>query len=463
MRKRIIGFVFFLFPALGIFSQQYLDLQTCRNLAIENNKTLKMATEEEKMAYYQKKDAITKYFPELSFVGTYLRNGKNLNLLPGSIHFPDLGIPGLSEIIPPGTEIPIPGEIRKLGEIEIKNIWAGGFNLIQPVFMGGKIIAYNDIQKYAEELAKSKKDTQLTEVIVETDNAYWQVVSLAHKKRLAESYVELLQKMESDIENMEAEGVATKADVLTVNVKLNEAEMTRTKAENGLSLSKMFLCQLCGLDITENITLKDESASSLNVEEADAVIPNVNEALANRDEIKSLDLAVKMYKKQENIAVSEFLPQISFTANYLWTNPNLFNGFEKKFGGMWNIGLMVKVPFNFVSNSAKLNSAKAQTALNRFKLEDTKEKIELQVNQSAYKLSEANKKLRTAEKNMEKANENLRYANVGFEEGVIPASDVLAAHTAWMSAHSEYIDAQIDIKLCKLYLDKAMGRTLSLQ
>lgn len=56
-----------------------------------------------------------------------------------------------------------------------------------------------------------------------------------------------------------------------------------------------------------------------------------------------------------------------------------------------------------------------------------------------------------------KANENLRYATLGFEEGVIPASNVLEAHTAWLSAQSEKIDAQIDVKLTEIYLRKATG------
>ena len=44
-----------------------------------------------------------------------------------------------------------------------------------------------------------------------------------------------------------------------------------------------------------------------------------------------------------------------------------------------------------------------------------------------------------------------------FEEGVIPASNVLEAHTAWLSAQSEKIDAQIDVKLTEIYLRKATG------
>ncbi|MFR9165402.1 MAG: TolC family protein [Dysgonomonas sp.] len=464
MKKSCVLSILLLLFTSEAFTQRFLTLDDCRNLAIENNKNLKIATQEEKAAYYQKKEAFTKYFPELSFSGTYLRNEKNLNLLSSSAIPTQITLPDLTGIgIPfPGATIPIGDEYRKkikdAGEIDIKNVWVAGFSLVQPVFMGGKIIAYNDIQKYAEELAKSKKDTKLTDVIVETDNAYWQIVSLSNKERLAESYVELLRKMESDIIAMEEEGLATKADRLSVSVKLNEAEMTLTKAENGLSLAKMYLSQICGLDISDQITLQDEQIKTLNVVEETIPVSDVNEAIANRDEIKSLQLATKIYKKQETISRSEFMPQVAFTASYLWTNPSSFDGFETKFGGMWNLGVAVKVPLNIFSSAAKLNTAKANSRIAQYQLDDAKEKIELQVNQSTYKLNEANKKLKMSTRNMEKADENLRYANTGFEEGVIPASDALSAHTAWMSAHSEFIDAQIDVKLCKLYLDQAMGR-----
>lgn len=460
MIKKSISAILFLICIFttNAYAQQMLSLEQCRQLAIENNKSLKIATEKERIAYYEKKDALTKFFPELSFAGGYLHNQKNLQLLPSSITIPP--IPGIELPIPPGTEVPIPDNIRKFGELDIKNIWAGGFTLTQPVFMGGKIIALNDIRSYAQNLAKTMKETQMTEVIVEVDNAYWQVVSVANKKKLAESYVQLMQKMDSDISAMEQEGVVTKADRLSVNVKLNEAEMTLTKAENGLSLAKMLLSQICGLEISDQIVLKDENIESIPTEDDTKGVPDIDEALSNRTEIKSLDLATKIYEKQEKIALADFMPNVAFTANYLWTNPNLFDGIEKKFDGMWNVGLIVKVPLNFVSSSAKLNAAKSQTRIKQFELEDAKEKIKLQINQSSYKLNEAHKKYSSARKNVEKADENLRYANVGFEEGVIAASDVMAAHTAWMSAHSDLIDAQIDIILCRIYLNKALGRKI---
>lgn len=451
-----------------MMGQRILNLDEVRDLAIQNNKNLKMASEQERVAFYNKKEAFSKYLPEVSMIGAYLRNQKNLQLIsssaiPSSITMPDLSSLGIP--IPAGTEIPIPDEIRdkirSAGEVDIKNVWVGGVTLIQPLFMGGKIVAYNDIMKNSQALAAAQKDTKLQDIITEVDAGYWQVVSLAYKKELAESYKSLLEKIHSDISTMEQEGVATKADVLSVAVKLNEADMTLTKVDNGLALSRMALNQLCGLSIDENVKLSDENNSETVSDELyTPELVSVEEALVNRSELKSLELATKIYKGKERVARSEFMPNLAFMASYLYTNPSSFDGFDTKFGGMWTLGLTLKVPLNFMSSSSKYNAAKAETRIQEYKLDEAKEKIELQVNQTNFKLNEAYKKYTSSEKNMEKADENLRYATVGFEEGVIPASDVLAAHTAWLSAHSELIDSKIDIRLCKVYLNKALGRNL---
>ena len=104
-----------------------------------------------------------------------------------------------------------------------------------------------------------------------------------------------------------------------------------------------------------------------------------------------------------------------------------------------------------------MKAAKAEANIARYQLADAREKVELQVNQCSYKLNEAGKKLQMAERNMERATENLRYANLGFKEGVIPTNNVLEAQTAWLAAQSGKIDAQIDLKMSELYLNKSMG------
>ena len=234
--------------------------------------------------------------------------------------------------------------------------------------------------------------------------------------------------------------------------------MAQTKVDNGLALSRMLLSQICGLPLDEPLALADENIENFPVYSSDATA-NVNEAFANRDELKSLELAAKIYQKKERIVLADMLPNVALSANYLVTNPNAFNGFKNEFAGMFNVGVMMKVPLSgWWEGTYKRNSARAETRIQMLQLMEAREKVELQVNQSVYKVNEANKKLTASSRNMENAEENLRHANLGFEEGVIPALNLMEAQTAWVSARSSLIDAQIEVKLTEVYLSKAMGK-----
>ena len=448
--KRIIVLVGLLVCSGYASSQQTLTLEECRNLAIQNNKELQMSGEKVKAANEERKAAFTKYFPQLSAMGGYMWNQKDINLLDMDALSAKLG-----SALGPLAQLPVFGQlmggIDDVQHLDVQNIWVGGVSLVQPVFMGGKIVSYNQITKYAREVAESMNDLQLQEVIYKTDETYWQVISLVNKKKLADAYVGLLRKMDSDVTAMIAEGVATQADGLSVKVKLNEAEMAQTKVDNGLALSRMLLSQICGLPL-------DEPIENFPVYSSDATA-NVNEAFANRDELKSLELAAKIYQKKERIVLADMLPNVALSANYLVTNPNAFNGFKNEFAGMFNVGVMMKVPLSgWWEGTYKRNSARAETRIQMLQLMEAREKVELQVNQSVYKVNEANKKLTASSRNMENAEENLRHANLGFEEGVIPALNLMEAQTAWVSARSSLIDAQIEVKLTEVYLSKAMGK-----
>ena len=456
MRKCVLCGVLLLLFGKMVSAQQTLSLQECRDLAVKNNKELRIAEEKIRMADYEKKAALTKYFPQISANGAYMWNQKDLNLLDmgqlSSSLASSLG--GLAQL--PVVQQTV-GAINDLQHLDIQNVWVGNVALVQPVFMGGKIVTYNQITAYAKELAMSMNDQKLQDLLYKTDETYWQVVSLVNKKKLADAYVELLRKTDEDMAALIAEGVATQADGLSVKVKLNEAEMAQTKVNNGLALSRMLLAQLCGLPLTDTLTLADEQLDNFPVEERTTSV-DMNQAFMNRNELKSLDLASKIYKKKERIVLADLLPTVAFSANYFVTNPNLFNGSKNDFAGMFNLGVIVRVPITaWWEGSYKRNAARAETRVRQLEWEDAREKIELQVNQSVYKVNEASKKLAASNRNMENAEENLRSANLGFEEGVIPALNLMAAQTAWFSARSTLIDAQIDMKLTQVYLNKALG------
>lgn len=455
--KRTILLLTFVVTVSCMHAQRMLTLEECRNLAIQNNKELQISGEKIKMADNEKKAAFTKYFPQLSANGAYMWNQKDINLLDMGALSSSLSssLGGLAQL--PMIQHLMSG-VNDMQHLDVQNIWVGNVSLVQPVFMGGKIVNYNQITKFAKQLAESMNNLQLQDLIYKTDETYWQVISLVNKKKLADAYVDLLRKMDSDVTAMIYEGVATEADGLSVKVKLNEAEMAQTKVENGLALTRMLLAQICGLSLEEDLSLADEKLDNFPVETTQASA-DLNEAFMNRNELRSLDLATKIYERKERIALAEMLPNVALAANYFVTNPNVFNGFKNDFAGMFNVGVMVKVPLSgWWEGTYRRNSAKAETRIKTLEWQDAREKIELQVNQSVYKVNEAGKKLIASSRNMENAEENLRRANFGFEEGVIPALNLMEAQTAWVSARSSLIDAQIEVKLTEVYLSKALGK-----
>jgi outer membrane protein TolC len=323
--------------------------------------------------------------------------------------------------------------------------------------MGGSIIALNKMADINEDMQRNSADLRRQATIYNTDKAYWQVVSLRHKQKLAEAYLELLKKLDSDVHKMIDEGVATKSDGLSVDVKLNEAEMTLTRVNDGLVLSKMLLCQTIGLPINEDVTLADENTENIVVEEVTPTL-NVEMAVENRPELKMLDNGIRLTKQLTNVLKAGNLPMVAMTGGYVVTNPSMVNSFERKFRGLWNVGVLVRVPlWNWGDVMYKVRASKGATSIATLERAEAREMIELQVNQNTFRVTEANKKLTMAKSNIERADENLRTANLGFREGVITPTVVMEAQTAWLQAQSQKIDAEIDVKLSQVDLQKSLG------
>lgn len=468
--------------AFPLAAQRVFTLDSCRSMALAGNKQLLAGEKEIEAAGYEHKAARANYLFKVNAVATYFRNSREQHLLSSSTRsrLDNLGTSmsePLGQLAQTAGQLhpEIAGQLEEMGSnlvngmndigrgindafrTDTRNVFAGALMLTQPIYMGGKIRAYDQITGYACELAEQKHRAGEQEVILNTDEAYWQIVSLASKKRLAESYVQLLQRMDSDVTKMIKTGVATRANALTVSVKLNEAEMALTKVDNGLSLARMLLCQLCGLPLDTQFTLEDENKELSSTAGGNSAF-DMSTALSRRPDLRSLELAADIYDKKIKLARSENLPQLALVGNYLLTNPSVFNGFEKKFKGMFNIGVTLSAPlFRWGEGRNKVRAAKAQAAAARYQLDEAREKVELQVNQASFHVTEANKAFARAVKNCERAEENLRTASVGFKAGVIPTSDMLEAQTAWVSAQSEMVDAAIDVRLTQVYLQKSLG------
>lgn len=483
--NRLIGLFLLSCAVYTVEAQRVLSLDSCRAMALRNNKQMSVQQVKQEVAKNIRKSARTKYLPHVSAVGGYLYTSKEISILSDDNKdaLSNLGTTttnqlssGLASAMPVlsalfGGTAPVAammngmaGSLNQVGQhivdefrTDTRHMFGGSIFLTQPIFMGGAIVAMNKMADLGEELAANSADARRQETLYQIDQAYWQVVSLRHKQKLAEGFLDLVKKLDGDVQKMIREGVATRSEGLSVSVKVNEAEMAVMKVNDGLTLSKMLLCQLCGLPVDEQVTLVDEEREDIATVGPAENVQN-SDYLENRPELKMLQNVVDMNHQATNILKAGNLPQVLLVGGYSASNPNVYNGFQHRLSGAWNIAVMMRVPiWNWGDVAYKVRAAKGATTIATLEMEEAREKMELQVNQSNFRVKEANKKLLLAQASQQRADENLRMANLGFQEGVISSTTVMEAQTAWLQAQSQRIDAEIDVQLSRVNLQKSLG------
>ena len=504
MRKVSFAILFLLAITPAAYSQRVLSLDSCRAMALNNNKQINQSRLSKEVAMNVRKAARTKYLPKVDALGGYEFTSREISLLSKDQKnlLNNLGTNGMQRIgsnlttginnsltnlvqqgvLTPAAATQVGTVIQQLGNgpiaqymaglgntlgeeitkafrTDTRNVFAGAVMLRQPLFMGGAIQAANHIADIGELMAENDLALKTQSTLYTIDQTYWTVVSLREKHKLATSYRDLVQKLDDDVSKMIHQGVATRADKLKVDVKVNEADMQVTQVEDGLAMAKMLLCQLCGIPINEEIILADENTNELSTAtklNSENFTPD--STFSTRPEVRMLQNAVDISEQNTRLIRALYLPHVALTGGYAISNPNAFNGFQKRFAGVWNVGVIVQVPvWNWMEGAYKVRAARAATSMARMELADVQEKINLQITQSRFKVGEARKRLAMAEKNIKSAEENLRCAPVGFKEGVMQSTDVLADQTAWQKAKSQKIDAEVELKLSQVNLEKALG------
>ncbi len=486
--KKLITLTSFLILGATLWAQEDLSLEKCIKLALDHNQKIKAAKQQINAAGDLKKAAFTQYLPDFRVTGAYTYINKDFKLLKEDLLLPVVpytaidgatgrvsqaalenpSVAASTFVINPSTGtvvtdaagnpvfqkytyLPASKSVLDLDHVAIIN---GGFT--QPVYTGGKIREANKIAAYAKEIADYNLSLSENELVYSVGEAYWRIVSLREKVKLARQYHDMLVRLVSDLENIYTEGIITDNDLLKAKLKLSGAEIQVLKAENGMELSKMALCQMTGLSYTSGITLAD----SLNSDEGIAMNFQASEAsIEARPELGILEKNVDIARSEVKLMESRYLPDIAMTAGYALMNPNLYNGLEKEFGGDYTIGIVCNVPlFHFGERKHTLNAARAGHEAASLTLEETKELMVLQLQQAIFRYNEAVKTTEVAAFALGQSSKNLKYTDDGFREGIQKTTDLLEAQVLWQKAFSELIDARTEQQMAASNIKKITGK-----
>ena len=464
-----------------------LTLDDCRHMAIQNSVSAQMSSEAHEAADLNRQAALASMFPKVSANAAYTWNSKNATLLPnrmdfgfgtatitndGSSHWDWSESTSFNQLTQQTTTTPaVYSELTSLQtdagqmmadayqqlynalNLDMTHVVVGQVGITQPIYVGGRLIALYDVAKATEQLADLQGDNKRDDIIVSVDEAYWRVIAVDSKRTLATKYYDLLIKLEGDVTELVNEGLATQSDLLKVKSKRGEAEVKKMQADNGLVLSKMALCQLCGLPLDTDIHLDSTGLSEIILQDT---LQQVEDLVNARKEVKMLTQAERIAKGNTRIMAAGLQPNIVASANYIYTNPNVDNGFSNdwKGKGFFSVGVAVNIPIAHADDILRLKAAKHEANLVALKTEETKELLSLQITQANQKMLEANQKVTMSALALSNAQEVLKYATEAFDAGMATASDVMQAQTAWLSAACDLVDAQTNAKVCHTYLNR---------
>jgi outer membrane protein TolC len=453
-----------------VASQVKLDRDKCREMALEYSRQLQLSQNQKEQALLDRKIAKAGYLPKFSASGTYLYEPDALeysleggylptyipddqgNMQPNIMQNPVTGQPVTG---PDGN--PVFNMYALMPDINInvglEGVTMAGVEVQQPVYMGGKIRAANKLAKAGVDIANLQVEQTVAEVLLKTDEAFYQLIAVKSKKTAAKQYKTLLDSLVSNIKAGMEEGMATRNDLLKVQVKRNDAILMVQKAQSAEKLAAMNLCRIIGLPLQSDISVSTPQKDSL----LSVKLTETENNISRRPEYQMLSKVIDIKEYEAEMARAEMLPEVGISAGY-----HYFGGLELNGRGTDEMSFMalasVKIPvFKWFEERNKLTKAKLQSRAAGLDLEETEKLLQLEIAQAKFNLEDAVKRYELTLTALEQAKENLETSRQQYEEGLETLVNLLEAQAQWQEAQSEHIDARTSVKLAETKYLKAIG------
>ena len=421
--KKIISVILYLLGCGIATAQGTYSLEQLKQLAVENNYALRSARNSIQQSQEVKKSAFTKYFPQLSAIGLGFTASKPFIDV-------DVNLPAeVTAMVPQGISVPSNISLMKNGVF-------GSVAALQPVFMGGQIINGNKLAKVGVQASEIQLEASEDEVEMNTEQYYWQSVTLKQKLLTLASVHEMLEQLEKDVNNMVRVGAVNRNDLLQVQLRKGEVESTTLEVENSLATVSQLLAQYIGKsDETIDVSLPDGFVFGAVPDLPVTLRQNHQTALAATPQYRLLEKNVESKRIQRSMTIGQNLPSVGVGASYSYnnflgskSNAVLFATVSVPISGWWGGSHNIK------KQKLALDNAKEQ-------LQDNSQKLIIRMNNAWNSVETSQKKLKIAHDAIDQAEENLRLNKDYYRVGATKMSDLLDAQQQYQMARDRYTDA----------------------
>lgn len=409
---------------LPINAQRMFTLDECLEEALNNNARLKNAENNLLAAKHSSREAFTKYFPVLSASGGGFMADKGL----------------IQMELQPGTEMSM-----------LKNGIVGGVSAAVPLFAGGQIVNGNRLAEIGVEVSRLQRNQSINEVLLTTEQYFWQVVMLKEKLKTLDALEVQLKRMHDDVQTSVEAGITTRNDLLQVQLRENEIESGRIQVENLLNVSYSLLAQYIGHS-KDSIDVAFTMVDSLpdNPEE---LYRSPESSLFLTNEYHLLRQNVQIARLQHKLAIGKNLPTVSIGGGYVYDN---FMDYDQSF---WVGFATISVPLSGWwggTHDIKKQKLQVRNAENQFS--DQSEQLLIRMQHTWNDLNDAFRQVKIAKLSIEQSSENLRLNTDYYASGTCSISDLLDAQTLYRQSRDKYVEAYAQYEVKKREYLQATGR-----
>ncbi len=426
-------------------SAQTYHLAQILDSARHNNSAMRQANYDIEAAMQKRKEAFTKFFPNISATGLWFNANKGMaetTINPSEI-IPASLIPTLMASLPPEALLALSDPVNVS---MMKNGTIGSLMAVQPVFAGGQIINGNKLAKVGEEVSQLKYQLSENEIEKTAQQYFWQIISLQEKLKTIAAVDTLLKELQKDVDMAVKAGVTLSNDLLQVQLRQNDLESQKLKLNNGLAVLKMILAQYCGLKDTSFSLVEDHAEVQIPMKH------DHQQALLGTTEYQLLGKQVEAAKLQKKMAIGKNLPSVAVGAGY-----NYHNLLEKdhSFGMVF---ATVSIPISdWWGGSHDIKHKKIEYMKVVDEQQDKAELLQIRMQKAYNDVTEAYQQMTIAQRSIDQAKENLRLNRNFYKAGTTKMSDLLEAQMLYQQKCDQYTDAYADYQNKLVEYNQATG------
>jgi outer membrane protein len=433
MRNQLVTLVLAcVMSASTVLGQSTLSLMEDEaiRLALDNSKTLHASLMRLNYADAVSAEVSTSRLPSLKFTGAYTRLSD---------------VPSFAVSLPSTLPPPFGGSSFTLAPTVLNN-YTMKASIEQPLFTGFKLDAAAQAADYSARASEQDHARTKTELIYNVRSAYWSLFKAREFKKVVDENVAQVKAHLKDVENLMNQGMATRNDLLKVQVQLSDAQLRQIEMNNNVELATIGLNNVSDINQSVSPTFADLSAL-------------IEKAMGKRPEIQATEYRVKAAESGVTAAKGGWFPQIFLAGNYYYNRPNQrFQPTQDIFKDSWDVTLGLQLDiWNWGKTLHQTDQASAQLEEAKDGLTQLRDGVTLEVTQNYLILRQAKERTAVSEKGVAHAEENYRVTNKRFKEGVAQNSDLLDAEVALLQAKTQYTQARVDFELAAARLQKAIG------